>query len=282
MLAQRRDLGLAPDEGRQRRHVRSLETARQPSHPRHAPDLQRPRDALQQVLAAVQAVEARLHQAMHPAADDDRVRLGDVLQPRRDDHRVAGRAAVVRLHDHEAAGDADAHRDVRQVGQLERGQPRDDVERRADGALGLVLVRHRVAEEGDDAVAQALEDVAFVARHAVGARLFVDVDDALQGFGVDAAGDLGEAHHVAEQHGQRAPLAGFACSGTDFGARGPGWRRHAGRRIVELGDGAHQPFAVTERNAELLEVCFFQQAQRRHVDVVVGKRLRVLFKALLL
>ena len=68
-------------------------------------------------------------------------------------------------------------------------------------------MRERIAEESDDAIAQALEHVAFVAGDAHRAGIFVAADDLLQHFGIDAVGQFGEAHHVAEQHGELAALA---------------------------------------------------------------------------
>ena len=100
---------------------------------------------------------------------------------------------------------------------IELGQRFDDLQPGANGSLGLALVRQRVTEEGDDAVTQALKHVAFVARDAHRAGVLVAADDLLQNFGIDPVGQLGEAHHVAEEHGE---LAALAFGGHGHGERG--------------------------------------------------------------
>ena len=62
----------------------------------------------------------------------------------------------------------------------------DDLQPRMNGALGLAFMRQRIAEEGDDAVAQALEHVSFVTGNAHRAGILVAADDPLQHFGIHA------------------------------------------------------------------------------------------------
>jgi hypothetical protein len=91
-----------------------------------------------------------------------------------------------------------------------------------NGALGFAFVRERVTEERHDAITESLEHVAFVAGNAYRAGILVAADDPLQHFGIDTIGQFGEAHHVAEQHGE---LAAFAL----------GCRRRAQSRAARAG-----------------------------------------------
>src|SRR5690242_19970972 len=76
-----------------------------------------------------------------------------------------------------------------------------------DSALGLAFVREGITEKGDDAIAQSLEHVTVVPGNTDRAGVLVAADDPLQHFGVQAGGELGKAHHVAEKHGKLATLA---------------------------------------------------------------------------
>src|SRR6476619_7529905 len=83
----------------------------------------------------------------------------------------------------------------------------DDVQPGTDRAFGLGLMRQGKAEEGDDAIAEYPEDISFVAIDAGLAGFLVAAKHDLHGFGIELVRELGEAHHVAEQHRQMAPFA---------------------------------------------------------------------------
>ena len=78
-----------------------------------------------------------------------------------------------------------------------------------NGAFGLALVGQRIAEEGDDAIAQSLEHIALVTRDAHRAGILVAADDPLQDFRIHPVGQFGESHHVTEQHRE---LAAFTAA----------------------------------------------------------------------
>ena len=81
------------------------------------------------------------------------------------------------------------------------------MQRRVTGALGVVLVRDRRAEERHDAVAGELVDRALEAVHAVGEDREEAVHDLVPLFGIDLLGELHRALHVGEQHRDLLALA---------------------------------------------------------------------------
>ena len=269
-LEQQPDLLLAPDQRREAPLRGRVEAARRLADADDAQRLGRLGDALERDPAERLVLEAAAGQPLHHGADGDLPGLRDALQSRGQVHRLADRALLARRDHHQPRGDADAHREPARVGHVQRGERGDDVERGQHGALGLGLVRHRVAEERDDAVAEALEHEAFVARDAGRARVFVAPQHALQHLGVEACGEFGEANHVAEQHRQLAPLA-VAAHARDTGWAADGRRRCRDRQRLQ------QLAAMPEQHAELCQVGLGQQAQRVNVvNTVRGEALGIL------
>ena len=93
----------------------------------------------------------------------------------------------------------------------------------ADGPFRFAFMGQRVAEEGDDPVSQGREHVTVVAIDAGCAGVLVGADDDLERLRIEPVRELGEADHVAKQHGQLTPLADRSA--------GDGGRR---RRLFEL------------------------------------------------
>ena len=135
----------------------------------------------------------------------------------------------------------------------------DEVEARADRALGVVLVRDRGAPQGHDRVADELLDAAAVALDDVGRELEVGRQELPDRLGVPALGQRREADEVGEQHRDQAslgdgpvdrrgaaPAAGCARAG---GRRRPDDGRPAlaaeprGRRVRRAARGARRPRA---------------------------------------
>src|SRR5262249_19468309 len=75
-----------------------------------------------------------------------------------------------------------------------------DHQRGAHGALGVVFVRLRCAEDRHDLVADDLVDSAAVPLDDIGDALERAVDDALHLFGIAHLAELGETGEVAEHH----------------------------------------------------------------------------------
>ena len=88
----------------------------------------------------------------------------------------------------------------------ERADAVDQVERGADGALGVVLVRDRRAPDGHDRVADELLDRAAVAVDDLLAVLEVARQELAHVLGVAALGERREADEVGEQDGDQATL----------------------------------------------------------------------------
>ena len=158
-------LAVAADErrleaGRLQRAARAGDDAQRP------PERRQPHLPLQLVAAGVLVGDRLLGRAAGRLADEDGARLGERLDARSRVDEVA--------RDHALALGADRHR--RLAGEhagagaqlrradlvAERGDGRDEVERGADGALGVVLGRGRRAPDGHHRVADELLDRAAV------------------------------------------------------------------------------------------------------------------------
>ncbi len=125
---------------------------------------------------------------------------------------------------------------------------------------------HRIAEEGDDAVARPLIEVTVIVHDAGGARVFVQSHDGLQHFRVDPLRQFGEPDDVAEQHRE---LPAFAL------LRRSGLRRSEGLVCLQ---GRQQTLAWAERQAELFQVVVSQDLQRRQIDFIADEQLCMLIE----
>ena len=117
--------------------------------------------------AEIADLEQIADQPARAGSDDDRVRLGQGLQPggqvwRFADHRLLLRRAFAdQIADHdEAGGDADARFELDRDVTSSSTDSGDQVQPRPDRPLGIVLVRPRIAEIDEHAVAHVLGDKA--------------------------------------------------------------------------------------------------------------------------
>ena len=141
---------------------------------RHAEGLHRRLAAAQGLLAELLEQEAALDLPRGDRAEDDAAGRRQVLEARRDVHRVAERvprvgpvAVLVRADDDRAGVDPDARGELDPVGGLHllrvaAHRPLDG-ERGPHGALRVVLVGDRSAEDGVELVSAELGDGAVVA-----------------------------------------------------------------------------------------------------------------------
>ena len=88
----------------------------------------------------------------------------------------------------------------------ERADGVDEVERGADGALGVVLVRGRRAPDRHDRVADELLDRAAVAVDHLARQVEVARQGLADVLGVALLGERREADEVGEQDGDQAPF----------------------------------------------------------------------------
>ena len=202
-------LAVAADE-------RRLEALRlQPAGPpggdaERTPELHRVRLALQLVEARVGVRDRRFRCPPRRVADEHRVRIGRTLHTRGCIHEVA--------RDHALAGSAEVDR--RLAGQhcrtgaelrhprlgAERAHCGDELERRAYGAFGVVLLRHGRAPDGHHRIADELLDDAAVAADDVGGDLEVARQEVAHLLGVAVLRQRREADEVGEEHGDESSL----------------------------------------------------------------------------
>ena len=118
--------------------------------------------------------------ALHVQGDEDRAWLGGGLDPRGDIRRVAKNFAG-RLHYDRPGLDSDAGFELRRVPRrvpgIEVGERALDGERRPHRALGIVLLRLRIAEQRHQPVAEPSQHVAAEAGHRLRRRVEIGVDE---------------------------------------------------------------------------------------------------------
>ena len=181
-------------------------------HAESPPELHRLRLALQLVETGVGVRDRRFRRPPRRIADEHRVRLGGALHPGGGvdevarDHALPGGAEVDRRLAGEHGGAGAELRHPR-LG-AERAHRGDELERRAHGALGVVLLRHRRAPHGHHRVADELLDDAAVATDDVGGDLEVPRQEVAHLFGVAVFRERREADEVGEEHGDEPPLDG--------------------------------------------------------------------------
>ena len=207
------DFLVATDERREMALPRAASAAARPHEPEQRHRLGH---AFECLAAALLGDEQAGDLALHPRRDHDRARLGQRLHPRRDVGRVA--VNLARRIDHYRAGfDADAggERRLARAGVLavQLGERALDRERRPRRALGIVLLRHRIAEQRHQPVAELLGDMAAHLRHRRRGGIEIGADQIAPLLGIEPCGNAGRIHQIAEHHREIAALAG------SFGAR---------------------------------------------------------------
>ncbi len=216
-LLQLRKLAPAPDERRSacsrqlRREVRSAQPVRE-DRGAHALELEGER------IFEVERVACRCE---GPIADEHGARLGRLLQASRDVDCLAGDEPLVALRcdrgDHLARVDSDPHRQCDAMPLAEAFvqllEPVDHLERGPKCAVGVVLVRRRNAEDGDDHVSDVLLHRPAPRGDDLGHRLEVDADERVQALGVERHAERRRANHVSEDDRRELPLRVGARSG---------------------------------------------------------------------
>ena len=275
---QQRDLVLAADERRQGPRPAAAAAA---ARAHDAIERQRRGRALEFVRAPVLDDEEARDLALHARGDQHRSRLGQRLHPGRDIGRVAENLAG-RIHHHRPCRNADSGGELgARAGVLtvQLGQRALDREGRANGALGVVLLRDRKAEQRHDPVAELLRDMPAHLSDRRGRRVEIAPDQIAPVLGVERCREAGRADQIAEQDRE---MAAFGV-GLERRAR----RRRPGRqggglfrrfgRCGEGGDRLEKLLAVAQgRDAEILEIIVRQRAQQLAVDVVGAEILGVL------
>ncbi len=216
-LRQRGHRALASDVGRETLVLRGLEAVPRAARRLDAEHLDRLGDPLHQVFAEARHFEESGDEPLRGEAHHDGIGQRELLDPRGDVRRVAehlplfgaGRAAEV-PHQREAGVHRDTHREIDAETRAHAGcQGRDcphDLEARLHAPARVVLVRDRISEIHDDAVALELRGRSFVAGHDLGACVAVGANEVVQVLRIERPRHLHRAHEIAEHHRHVAPL----------------------------------------------------------------------------
>ena len=210
------ELLLAPGQRREAGLQRYLERTARPGICDDPIGLDRLGHAAQAPGAQVLCHEQPAHELVRIGADVQRAGRGRGLEPCRDVWHRAGdvHRVAADLAGHDQPGmRADAHLQRMFEPRRELLDFLDDVEPGVQRARRVVLVRHRIAEERQHAVAEILRDVAGVVKNDPCAPLVIDAQDVAPLFGVQPFGQLRRTHQVAEHDRDLAPVRGdLRCS----------------------------------------------------------------------
>src|SRR5579864_660455 len=191
--------------------------ARTEPRARNGPGADRPVLSLQLELPRLSPVEERLDRCSGRVVDEHRPRLGFGLEARGEvdgiaERRVLDALPCADLADDDGAGrgtdpdtealDAPTADDLAAV-LLQLG---NDPQSRAQGALGVVLVRRGRAEEGEHAVPRQILDVAAERLHLPDDARDRLADDELHVLGIEALSERGRADDVREERRQHPAL----------------------------------------------------------------------------
>ena len=216
----------------------------------HPPGGDRPVEALERARIDRLVFEQVAGEPPRAGRDQDRVGRGGRLQARGQVRRLADDVAFLRLaaadqfaDHHQAGGDADAHL-MAALADLERADRLDHRQRGTHRVAGVGLVRFRIAEIDQHAVAHVFGDKAVEAGDHAGRAFVVGGDDVAQVFRIDAGRQRGRADQVAEHDGELAALGagtgarrGRGCRRRRCGSRGCGRADFAAALRTETGTG---------------------------------------------
>jgi hypothetical protein len=195
--------------------------------------------------------------------DDDAVRRRDTLQPGGQVRRVADDAALLSLSraqeiaDHHDPGrDPNPHVQRRAGKGLKLRRGLDDRKPSSHCALGVVLVRLRIAEIGKHSVAHVLGDDAPIALDQVRAALVISPDDLAHILGIEPSRHRCRTYEIAEHHRQLTALGGVLRLRLGLGSWPTLDRPTSG--VFQCGDCFDQPPAVSHEDTKLFKIGFCQ------------------------
>jgi hypothetical protein len=230
--------------------------------------------ASQLVLALVLGDEQARDLPVHGPRDPDFSQRRGALHARGDVGRLAVHLAGVVDHDPPALEPdlcGELGRSGRGVAPVEVGERALDRERRAHGALAVVLLRLGIAEQRHQAVAELFQDVAAKRSHGGRGGVEVAPHQIAPVLRIELRREARRADEVAEHHRDRTALSVLA------GRRG---RRRGLRRWWFGGQrrGRREQLAPMPQrsDADFLQVRVGERRRESEVDVVVGERLGVL------
>jgi hypothetical protein len=221
-------------------------------------------------LAEISVFEQIAGQPAGARGDHDGVRLGQGLEASGEIGRIAGDIVLDHLaaDDNQPGGNPDPR--VELFGLVQLQHPIDQRQPASRSALGVVLVRLRIAEIHQHAVAHVAGDKPAKALDNLCDAAMVGADDPAQILGIEPRRQGRRADQIAEHYGQ---LPAFSVRSH--------WCLGRGRRRGAEGlDGVEQaPTVPDQDNTEVFQVLGGQVSQHRAVDRVLSKRGLVLGKA---
>ena len=250
--AQRALLSLAPDEGQEALPRRHLEAALHARVVQGAVRLHGLREAAERQLSERLALEEALDEPVRGVAQHHGVGRGHGLQSRGDvrrlpDGEVLGATRPHRAGDDGSGVDADPDRDPEAALPLEplvqhRHAPQDR-QPGVDGALGVVLVGHRIAEVDQEPVAEVLRDVAAEGPDGLGALRLVGAHELAEVFRIQTLRERGGRHEIAEEHRELPALRAGLRRRRRLGQGDPAAAAEPeSGRVVEGAGGTGQPW----------------------------------------
>jgi hypothetical protein len=212
------------------------------------------------------------------AVDDHRVRLGHPLKPRREvgclpDHFVfMGWVIGDEIADHhETGGNAEPHLQRRPRSSAELLSRPHQCQPGADSALGIVLVRLRVAEIGKHAIAHVSSDETPMLDDHLGAMPMIGTDDVPKILRIKPRRECRRSDEVAEHHRELATLGDILWSWVGHASGSRPRRRNA----TTSGDGSQHLATIAEHNTKVLQILVCQISEDREINAVFDKTLSV-------
>jgi DNA-binding winged helix-turn-helix (wHTH) protein len=165
-------------------------------------------ETLHRDCAEIAVLEEISDQPAGASGDDDSVRLGQGLQPGGEIGCITGDIVLDDLaaDDNQPGGNPDPH--VKLFGLIELRHPTDQRQPASRGALGVVLVRLRIAEINQHAVAHVAGDKPAKTLDNLCDAAMIGADDLAQILGIESRRERRRADQVAEHDGELAPLGG--------------------------------------------------------------------------
>ena len=169
------------------------------------------------------------------------------------------------------------------IARVDLGDRTLDSQRRPHSALGVVLLRLRIAEEGHQPVAELLQHVAAKLGHRLRRFVEIGVDQVAPVLGVELGRKARRSDEVAEQDRDRAALGSIPTDASRDNSLRRGRPPVFGLEDelgVELLDRGHDlPPMADDGDAQVLQVVDRQLRQHRAVDFIVPERRLILPKA---
>src|SRR6516162_5670854 len=268
------DLLVAPDK-QGFAGAQSLEPAAAPALAEHTEGPDRRRQPFELDLTEALVLEQAADQPPRILGNDDFVRVGERLQPRgkiwrlADDRLLSGGPRSDQIADHREPG-SKADADFQQLGCFKSAYYLDHGEAGPHRALRIILMRSRVAEIGEHAIAHIPGDEPIELVDDIGDDAKVFVDNLAQILGVEPHGERGRANEITEHHCER-PALGSWCSRSLLRCRI--------NVAAQRGDRFEKLAAVASKHdTEVLEILCCELGQRVPIYLVVAESGLVSFK----